>query len=516
MRARLALALAGAALLPAARSGGGHTDEGRDRPPRSSRRASIHARAGSGGADGARRQAGAGIRARPARCAASRGSRPPRARALDRERGRRDGRRQRHGRVARTPRCALHRSRLRASDPARGCRHDGARHRRQLGTRALGPRNRRHRGHGGDARHRRRSHAPGARGPLSRRRQQLVRPLWRAHDGAGGPARPRDAGHGRHRRRQRHRHGARRALHRGARLQRRGREHRQRRPPRVPVAARSRRQPCDRRRARCRQCVVGRTACNLRPGVRARPPGLARGAHPAGLRRRERRSRGAVRHLARQSPGSVRRRRGGGRHGDRAVLEHRTVALRWRPVPVARRRRHRHPLDGSLRLRRNGPRGHVVRSAARRRRTRVAAAGRPAARGGRPGEPADAECTRSRHARRGRDLRRRFARRRRGRAPALADARLQSPEALGRRVRRFAAAHPRRGRLLCDRRRRALGRRRSRSRRRAADGRGRRQPRLARRGPRGGRRGPRARRSHDRIPRARRGRELELPHRCSP
>ena len=86
-------------------------------------------------------------------------------------------------------------------------------------------------------------------------------------------------------------HGARRALHRGARLQRRGREHRQRRPPRVPVAARSRRQPGDRRRARRRQCVVGRTARNLRPRVRARPPGLARGAHPAGLRRRERRSR---------------------------------------------------------------------------------------------------------------------------------------------------------------------------------------------------------------------------------
>ena len=230
-------------------------------------------------------------------------------------------------------------------------------------------------------------------------------------------------------------HGARRALHRGARLQRRGCEHRQRRPPRVPVAARSRRQPCDRRRARRRECVVGRTACNLRPGVRARPPGLARGAHPAGLRRRERRSRGAVRHLARQSPGSLRRRRGGAtpRRSRRSRASGRRAAMaasspRSSPPAPASARRIASASTATGLAGTSFAAPHVAGALA----LLLQVAPQLAA-----GDQASL-LTQSAHdlGTPGADatLRRGIAGRRRSRAPALADARLQSPEALGRRA----------------------------------------------------------------------------------
>ena len=94
----------------------------------------------------------------------------------------------------------------------------------------------------------------------SRQLVRSVRPARRP----GRPQRSRHPGHGRDGRGRRHRHGARRPLHRGARLQRLGREHRQRRPPRLPVAARSRRQPRDRRRPGRRQRLLGRAARHLR------------------------------------------------------------------------------------------------------------------------------------------------------------------------------------------------------------------------------------------------------------
>ena len=261
MRAALLLALAGAALLPAPAAAAAH-HEVPDRPPRSCRRAPpvTPARRVAGRME--RTANGAGIGARPARCAARQGH-VRHVRSLwiasavavtaDAER---------HRRATRAPGCALDRSRLRAPDPARGCRHAepgvGATRAPELwateSTAAGSPWRR--------STPASISRTPRSRAAIAEAATAGSTPIGE-HTEPGRPPRPRDAGHGRHGRRRRHRHGARRALHRGAGLQRRGREHRQRRPPRVPVAARSRRQPCDRRRAR---------TSSMRRGAHSSPP----------------------------------------------------------------------------------------------------------------------------------------------------------------------------------------------------------------------------------------------------
>ena len=297
-------------------------------------------------------------------------------------------------------------------------------------ARALEQRHRRHGSHRRHARHGRRSDARRAREPLPRRRQQLVRSI-RPAQRAGRPERPRDPGHGGHRRRQRHGHGARRPVHRRPRLQRLRRQHRQCRPPRVPVAARPRREPGDPRRAERRQRLLGRTTRGLRPRIRAGSPGAPSSADPARLRSRQRWPGGILRHVARESPGGVRRRSLGVGDDDRAVLKRRALALRQRPVSGTRGGRDGRPHDRSVRPHGDRPRGDLVRGAARRRRTRTPAPGRPPADLGGSGERAHAERARPRSTRARLDLRRRLAGRRRRRAAALSDARLQRARALG-------------------------------------------------------------------------------------
>ena len=421
---------------PSCPGGGSGPDEGGDRAPRAEPHA-ARGLLGAGGrtADRAGRPSGAGARARQARPAASRWPRPARAAAVDRERGGAVGGRKRPGRPRGSLGRALDRGRYGAADPARGRRHGGAGHRLHRRARLLGQGRGWAGDHGRSPRHGGGPDEPRARRPLPRRQQQLVRPL--RPFSSCRPQRPRHRGHRRDPRRRRHRHGARCKVHRRAGLRRRGRQHGERDPPRLPVAARPRRQPAHERCSQRRQPLLGRTA-GVQPGIPARPARAALGGHSYRRRRRQRWSDHPAAagplagQLARQPSRGVRSRSDGERNSDCTVLERRPVKLRRRPVPCARRPGNGHPLDRPGRPRRDRARGNVVLGPARRGRARVAAPGRPAAHRRRAGEPAHAERRRPRRAGTGFHIRCRLPRPRRSRAAAaLPLARLRPSGAVG-------------------------------------------------------------------------------------
>ena len=159
--------------------------------------------------------------------------------------------------------------------------------------------------------------------------------------------------------------------------------------PRLPVAARSRRQPGDRRRARRRQCLVGRTtgSCDreFEPDLQA-----LRAAHILPVFAAGNDGRGSP--LPDTSPANLPEAFAVGAAADATTIAPFSSAGPSRcdggqfPSLVAAGTGIRS--TGRLRLRRDGPRGHVVRGAARRGRARAAAPGRPAAHRRRAGEPA--------------------------------------------------------------------------------------------------------------------------------
>ena len=214
---------------------------------------------------------------------------------------------------------------------------------------------------------------------------------------------------------------------------------------RLPVAARPRRRSEHQRRAERRQPLVGRTA-GLQSRIPARPAGAARRAHPPGGGRRERRCRSPGRgQLARQPARGVRSRRTGERNDDRTVLEPRSLELRRRPVPRARRPREPASARPASAESTRRAHGDLVLGAARRGRAGAAAPGRPAAHRGPAGDAAHAERHRPRRAGSRLHVRRRAARPRRGRAAAPHPrARLRPSRVVGRRGRGRDAPAPRR------------------------------------------------------------------------
>ena len=176
----------------------------------------------------------------------------------------------------------------------------------------------------------------------------------------------------------------------------------------------------------------GAHAGHLRHGVRTRSAGAARGAHPSGVRRRQRWSRRLLRHVARRTfprPSRSARRRPTPR-SPRSRASAR-LAADGDAVPLARRRRHGHPLDRPLRLRRDGPRGYVLRRAARRGRAGAPPPGGAAAeRCGRRRPCSQQQRARPRSAGSRLHVRCGLARRRRCGASALPVARLHSADDL--------------------------------------------------------------------------------------